>query len=136
MASPNPQNTCHILPCSVEEDGKAHAITFFRPEPLPVDEGKYHAATLRGRGLLAKEPIPVHGQVLEIQQQVKVQQSFSFVQNWHHTHQTKAVDLLEQQPCTQFQHALEWIQIARVLHEPIPINQDNNDSNDNYNEAN
>jgi hypothetical protein len=97
---------------------------YFRP--ADVDESKdndtpaeYLAATLRGRGLLAKKnDITVDGRLLKVDKnELKEIARFGTLTEWQHEHQTAAVQGKE----SRLKNAMDWMQTASVLHAPLPV---------------
>lgn len=120
------QAVCHSLPCSIDYSGRAPVSSFFQPVPLS-DPKNVQAATLRGRGLLARHPaIPVHGRVVTTSTRndtnvklVKTKERFDGYSEWKHAHQPDALWTRE----SRIETAQEWMQLAAAIHAPIPVGE-------------
>jgi hypothetical protein len=140
----SPPTTCHGLPCNIDYTGRAPIDVFFRPTALP--DGKFQAATFRGRGLLANAPVDddgtvndtnvesntnpsLNGHLFEIVsaegggKQLRSVASFDRFTEWHHEHHLKSVAQKESAShgCTRLGNALDWIEIAAAMHAPLPV---------------
>jgi hypothetical protein len=139
----SPSTTCHGLPCNIDYTGRAPVDVYFRPTALP--DGKFQAATFRGRGLLANAPVEegsmndnesntnpsLNGYLFEIvsaevgEKQLRSVASFDRFTEWHHEHHLNTVAQKESasQGCTRLGNALDWIEIATALHAPLPVSE-------------
>lgn len=126
----SPFTTCHSLPCNIEYSGKAPVNVYFQPAEL--EDGKYQAATFRGRGLLAKNDVgnstvKVEGRLLQVvsssssdTKQLKEVATFDQYTEWYHEHQVQAVEQ-RATSANRWSTALEWMEIAVALHAPLPL---------------
>ena len=114
--TPLSSTTCHVLPCKIECQGMANTHVYFSPTSMGDDDG-CHAATFRGRGLLAvtndmrysnddSNPIDINsiksrdsamqGTLLSISEadekhQIDVKATFDKTLEWRHEHNIDVV---------------------------------------------
>jgi hypothetical protein len=111
MITPAPANKiCHILPCSIDYDGMAPIHVYFQPSEVQ--------AQFRGRKLLAQPPVAVQGRVIGGRgSHPRGDLTFTQIQEWHHLHDP----LLLATANSRVETARTWCQVARAVHEEIPV---------------
>ena len=111
MITPAPANKiCHILPCSIDYDGMAPIHVYFQPSQVQ--------AQFRGRKLLAQPPVAVQGRVMGGRgSNPRGNLTFTQIQEWHHLHDP----LLLPTANSRVETARTWCQVARAVHDEIPV---------------
>jgi len=135
--------SCHWMPCSVATDGVAAVNLYFQPKSKTVtssesttntnssnsvtDSVSIQSATFRGRGLLAAQPteLPcdVNGYVISMdgtKNQAAVRGSFRYLHEWEHEWNENEF-AQKSRSVTEQSRGLEYLEIMKALHEPIPI---------------
>ncbi|OEU18863.1 hypothetical protein FRACYDRAFT_237145 [Fragilariopsis cylindrus CCMP1102] len=142
--------TCHMLPCNIDYEGMAKTHMYFKP--ILVENGIL-ASTFRGRGLLAATTtttttttttktqeegeekieddenenacaVVAKPHLLSIEEnKIFSKASISNVVEWHHEHNPQTIKLFHQEENSRVQLANDWHEIAKALHDPLPIEE-------------
>lgn len=110
------EQTCHMLPCSIDYQGMASSHVYFRP--VEVDDGGVFSSTFRGRGLLAlsssTDSTHTSGALLSMQnQQLKVKAEIQNILEWQHEHNPETLFL--ETTNSRVQTANEWSEVALAV---------------------